>query len=82
MNKSNLLLTKDNVLKIGDLGVAKLLVGTEGKSFEGTKPYMSPEQYEFRKSVDNEPDYDPTFYPEPYSFNTDVWFVFSIDNHI
>lgn len=73
LNKRNLLLTKDNNLKIGDLGVAKFLVDTEARTFTGSRAYMSPEQYEWRRIVDEDADYFLHRNPEPYSFNTDVW---------
>ena len=62
---SNLLLTADNMLKLADLGEAKYVDNaTVGRTYRGTKPYMSPEQSRGQKLDE---DY------ETHSFNTDVW---------
>lgn len=58
------------MLKIGDLGGAKLLVGTVGRTYKGTPAYMSPEQYKWKETDKYETNIDK---PEPYSFNADVW---------
>ena len=55
-----LLTGKDN-MKIGDLGVAKLMQSTHANSYTGTIPYMSPEV--FRGQME-----DVKYYP-----NTDIW---------
>ena len=54
----------DVVVKLADLGVAKSLTYERGETLVGTKEYMSPEQYNSKK----------THYS--YSFNTDVWLVY------
>jgi serine/threonine protein kinase len=43
----NVFLTKDGTVKIGDLGVARVLEGTlaRAKTYIGTPYYMSPEIY-------------------------------------
>lgn len=61
-----MLLNKDNVVKLADLGLAKVLSGTVGRTYAGTSGYMSPE-LERCKDADNEEGIT-------YSFNTDVWF--------
>lgn len=66
MCTSNLLLTKDNVVKIADLGLAKCLINTHGRSFGGTPFYMSPEQ-----SKGREFDYQLNY--STHKANTDVW---------
>lgn len=56
-------MTKDNVVKLADLGMAKVLCGgTIGRTYVGTKSYMSPELD--RCELDEE---------NTYSFKTDVW---------
>jgi serine/threonine protein kinase len=64
-----MVLGEGNVLKLVDLGVAKVLRGTIGKTYQGTPPYMSPEM-------------DKCLYSESevemYSFDTDVWLVFIV----
>ena len=65
------MLAKNNVLKIGDLGLAKLLEGTLGRTFAGTRAYMSPEQYKWIRAT--EEDHEETDELEPFSFSSDVW---------
>lgn len=56
-----MLLTKKNVIKLADLGIAKLIESTPGKSHAGTANYMSPEIFmSLFKSVF-------------YSANSDIW---------
>lgn len=53
-------MTKDSVVKIGDLGVSKIIASTiHAQSLAGTRNYMSPEQLSNEK----------------YTEKTDVWFV-------
>ena len=61
-----MLLSKENTVKLADLGIAKVLSGTVGRTFAGTLAYMSPE-LERCKDADKEEGIT-------YSFNTDVWF--------
>ena len=54
----NIFLTKNNLIKIGDLGVAKIIHSqTKANTFLGTPYYMSPELCEGK----------------PYNFKSDVW---------
>ena len=53
-------MTKDSVVKIGDLGVAKITEDTiHANSMAGTRIYMSPQILSF----------------QDYTDKTDVWFV-------
>jgi serine/threonine protein kinase len=56
-----MLLTKQNVIKLADLGIAKLIESTNGKTWAGTENYMSPEI--FKLQFEN-----IYYYP-----NTDIW---------
>lgn len=55
----NIFLTKDDIVKLGDFGIAKVLSSTidKAKTLVGTPYYLSPE------IVDN----------KPYNFKSDVW---------
>mmetsp|Transcript_1929 Transcript_1929/g.4556 ORF Transcript_1929/g.4556 Transcript_1929/m.4556 type:complete len:517 (+) Transcript_1929:1319-2869(+) len=53
----NIFVGDDEVLKIGDLGIAKLLKGSMAKTQIGTPHYMPPEVWKSR----------------PYAFPSDVW---------
>lgn len=59
LKSSNVFLTSDLVVKLGDLGIAKILESTlaEADSVVGTPQYLSPELCENR----------------PYSYSSDVW---------
>ena len=71
-----MLLSKKNVLKLADLGVAKELSGTIGRTYAGTIGYMSPELERCKDNADREEGIT-------YSFNTDVWFeAFSLFDYI
>ena len=61
-------MTKENVVKIGDLGIATIVENSgSAHTFAGTRPYMSPELYK-------------SFMSRPfYNNKTDVWLVFFID---
>lgn len=63
-----MLLTKENVLKLADFGLAKVLIGTTGKSVVGTQPYWSPELDKCR--------YESNI---TYSFPNDIWLGLLID---
>ena len=48
-----MLLTKQNVIKLADLGIAKLIESTNGKTWAGTENYMSPEnQLKFEQGIE------------------------------
>lgn len=62
--KRNILLSRDSIVKLADLGVAKFTQDTlHAHSLVGTRDYMSPEMWECYLS-----DY------ANYSFKTDIWF--------
>lgn len=56
-----MLLTKENVLKLADLGIAKLIGSSTANTCVGTLYYMSPEIFESQ------------FKSKPYNSNTDIW---------
>jgi len=60
LNKRNILLTKDDVVKIGDLGISKKTLNA--RTLAGTVCYMSPEQYECASDEN-----------QKYSYNSDIW---------
>ena len=65
----NLLLTKDDIVKLGDFGEAKNLSNTVGRTYGGTIQYMSPEQSKGRQ-------FDDQFEYTTHLANTDIWFVY------
>ena len=50
-----------NEIKLGDLGISKIMEETHASTHAGTLPYMSPEVFKAHVS-------DVKYYP-----NTDVW---------
>ena len=56
-----MLLTESNEIKLGDLGLSKIMDNTHASSHAGTPMYMSPEV--FKAQV-----LDIKYYP-----NTDIW---------
>ncbi len=59
MKGQNIFLTKNNMIKLGDFGIARVLSKTydKAKTMVGTPYYLSPEIIESK----------------PYSFKTDIW---------
>jgi len=59
LKSQNIFLTKKNIVKLGDLGIARVLSNTrsKAKTVVGTPYYLSPEIIE----------------SQPYSFKSDVW---------
>ena len=59
LKPKNILLTKSNVIKIGDFGISKMLDHTfdMAKTATGTPYYLSPEIIK----------------AEPYNFKADIW---------
>ncbi|CAD2219393.1 Protein tyrosine kinase/Protein kinase domain containing protein, putative [Angomonas deanei] len=55
----NIFLTTDNIIKLGDFGIARALVGTydQAKTFVGTPYYLSPE----------------LILEQPYDHRSDIW---------
>ena len=62
-------MTKNDIVKLGDLGEAKNLSNTVGKTYGGTMQYMSPELSTGRQ-FDDQLDYTT------HKANTDIWFVY------
>ena len=60
-----MLLTNKNVLKLADLGMAKVLRKAAGRTYIGSPEYMSPEVEECEGCTKEE--------GKTYSFKTDVW---------
>ena len=59
----NILLDDNNMIKLGDLGVSKILEKTYANTFTGTWPYMSPELFK-------------CFHDEgKYTAKTDIWYL-------
>ena len=54
-------LSRKNEIKLGDLGICKLMENSHGSTYAGTLPYMSPEVFKAKFS-------DNIYYP-----NTDIW---------
>ena len=53
----------NNMIKLGDLGVSKILEKTNASTFTGTLPYMSPELFK-------------CFYDKgEYTAKTDIWYL-------
>ena len=57
----NMLLNENNEIKLGDLGISKLMDNTHASTYAGTPRYMSPEVFKSQFI-------DTKYYP-----NTDVW---------
>ena len=57
-----MLLTESNEIKLGDLGLSKIMDNTHASSHAGSPAYMSPEV--FKAQV-----LDIKYYP-----NTDIWY--------
>ena len=59
MKSQNIFLTKKNIVKLGDFGIARVLSNTrsKAKTVVGTPYYLSPEIIE----------------SQPYSFKSDIW---------
>lgn len=59
LKSQNIFLTKKNIVKLGDFGIARVLsnTGSKAKTVVGTPYYLSPEIIE----------------SSPYSFKSDVW---------
>lgn len=51
------------MIKLADLGIARLMDSSDARTYAGTLVYMSPEQ--FRCNIDG----------GSYSYSTDVWLV-------
>ena len=60
-----MLLTANDDIKLGDLGVAKLMEDTHACTYAGTPCYMSPEVFR-AQNIDDDAEYYP---------NTDIWYI-------
>ena len=60
-----MLLSKENTVKLADLGIAKVLRDTIGRTYAGTIGYMSPELERCKDANKEE--------GKSYSFSTDIW---------
>ena len=58
----NIFLDENNVIKLGDFGLARLLVSSKISSFIGTEAYMSPEQFKCLHECSS------------FTAKTDIWF--------
>ena len=56
-----MLLSGKNEIKLGDLGISKLMENTHASTYAGTPLYMSPEVFKAQFT-------DISYYP-----NTDIW---------
>ena len=58
----NIFLDENNVIKLGDLGLSKLIESTKASTFAGSPIYMSPEQFKCLYEY------------ATYSAKTDIWY--------
>ena len=57
----NMMLSGNNEIKLGDLGISKLMENTHASTHAGTPQYMSPEVFKAQVM-------ETKYYP-----NTDIW---------
>lgn len=69
-----MLLTKENVVKLGDFGFAKNLSSTVGRTYAGSPAYMSPELNAGLTPINKTN-------CSTHDLKTDIWFDYFLKNN-
>lgn len=60
-------------MKLADLGLSKYVSKTTGKTYGGTKKYMSPEQFKgYKEDREDDDEFSDNNY-QTHNYTTDVW---------